>query len=68
MKFLISFLVAVLISSIGFKKFIWFVSLGYGGARRLEIRQNKNYGSDSEYQKYVKRDPHPFAARSALQR
>ena len=30
MKFLILFLVAVLISSIGFKKFVWFISLGYG--------------------------------------
>ena len=26
-------------------------------ARRLEIRQNKNYGSDPEYQKYVKTVP-----------
>lgn len=39
--------------------------LGYGlliyimfsGARRLEIRQNKNYGDDPEYQRYVKRVP-----------
>ncbi|MDO4620808.1 MAG: DUF1295 domain-containing protein [Lachnospiraceae bacterium] len=29
----------------------------FGGARRLEIRQNKNYGSDPEYQKYVKTTP-----------
>ena len=37
------------------------VAVGYGGiifvmfsgARRLEIRQDKNYGSDPEYQKYV---------------
>ena len=27
------------------------------GARRLEIRQNKNYGQDPEYQKYVKSVP-----------
>lgn len=26
-------------------------------ARRLELRQNKNYGSDPEYQAYVKRVP-----------
>lgn len=26
----------------------------FSGARRLEIRQNKNYGNDPEYQKYVK--------------
>lgn len=29
----------------------------FGGARRLEIRQNKNYGADPEYQAYVKRTP-----------
>lgn len=29
----------------------------FSGARRLEIRQNKNYGNDPEYQAYVKRTP-----------
>ncbi|MBE6940002.1 MAG: DUF1295 domain-containing protein [Ruminococcaceae bacterium] len=29
----------------------------FSGARRLELRQNKNYGSDPEYQKYVKSVP-----------
>lgn len=29
----------------------------FSGARRLEIRQNKNYGSDPEYQAYVKTVP-----------
>ncbi|MDD7729159.1 DUF1295 domain-containing protein [Lachnospiraceae bacterium SGI.066] len=29
----------------------------FGGARRLELRQNKNYGNDPEYQKYVKSTP-----------
>ena len=29
----------------------------FGGARRLEIRQNKNYGADPEYQAYVRRTP-----------
>lgn len=29
----------------------------FGGARRLEIRQNKFYGEDPEYQKYVKTTP-----------
>jgi len=41
------------------------VALGYigiayvmfSGARRLEIRQNRNYGSDPEYQQYVKTVP-----------
>ena len=29
----------------------------FSGARRLEVRQNKNYGDDPEYQKYVKSVP-----------
>lgn len=29
----------------------------FSGARRLEVRQNKNYGADPEYQKYVKSVP-----------
>lgn len=29
----------------------------FGGARRLEIRQNRTYGDDPEYQKYVKTTP-----------
>ena len=29
----------------------------FSGARRLEIRQNKNYGKDPEYQTYVKTVP-----------
>lgn len=29
----------------------------FGGARRLELRQNKNYGDDPEYQAYVKKTP-----------
>lgn len=29
----------------------------FGGARRLEIRQNRNYGADAEYQSYVKKTP-----------
>ena len=33
------------------------VYIMFGGARRLEIRQNKNYGNDAEYQKYVKSTP-----------
>ena len=33
------------------------VYIMFGGARRLEIRQNKNYGNDPEYQAYVKRTP-----------
>ncbi|WP_454971644.1 DUF1295 domain-containing protein [Dorea sp.] len=33
------------------------VYIMFDGARRLELRQNKNYGSDPEYQKYVKTTP-----------
>ena len=33
------------------------VYIMFGGARRLEIRQNKNYGEDPEYQKYVRETP-----------
>ena len=36
---------------------ICIVYIMFGGARRLEIRQNKNYGKDPEYQKYVKSTP-----------
>ena len=30
MKFLVMLLVALAISAIGFQKFVWFISLGYG--------------------------------------
>ena len=29
----------------------------FGGARRLEMRQNRTYGDDPEYQAYVKKTP-----------
>ena len=58
------FWTGVLLSGIGGVKTVgqWIVvAVGYigiifvmfSGARRLEIRQNKNYGTDPEYQKYV---------------
>lgn len=37
--------------------YICIVYIMFGGARRLEIRQNKNYGTDPEYQAYVKKTP-----------
>ncbi len=37
--------------------YVCIVYIMFGGARRLEIRQNKNYGSDPEYQAYVKKTP-----------
>ena len=61
------FWTGVLISGIGaVKGWQWLVcAIGYcgiifvmfSGARRLEIRQNKNYGKDPEYQKFVKTVP-----------
>lgn len=64
------FWTGVVVSGIGaVRGWQWIiVALGYigityvmfSGARRLEIRQNKNYGSDPEYQKYVKTVPIMF--------
>lgn len=33
------------------------VYIMFGSARRLELRQNRNYGADPEYQAYVKKTP-----------
>ena len=37
--------------------FVLIVYIMFSGARRLEIRQDRNYGKDPEYQKYVKTVP-----------
>lgn len=37
--------------------YVCIVYIMFGGARRLEIRQNRNYGADPEYQRYVKKTP-----------
>ena len=37
--------------------YICIVYIMFGGARRLEIRQNRNYGNDPEYKEYVKKTP-----------
>lgn len=37
--------------------YIGIIFVMFSGARRLELRQNKNYGNDPEYQKYVKSVP-----------
>lgn len=37
--------------------YVSIVYIMFGGARRLELRQNKNYGQDPEYQNYVKKTP-----------
>ena len=43
-----------LLTSLGYVGIIFVM---FSGARRLEIRQNKNYGNDPEYQEYVKTVP-----------
>lgn len=43
-----------LIAAIGYAAIVYIM---FGGARRLEIRQNKNYGADPEYQAYVNKTP-----------
>lgn len=37
--------------------YVGIIFVMFSGARRLEIRQNKNYGTDPEYQSYVKTVP-----------
>lgn len=37
--------------------YIGIIYVMFSGARRLEIRQNKNYGADPEYRKYTKTVP-----------
>ena len=43
-----------LIAIIGF---IGIIYIMFSGARRLELRQDRNYGKDKEYQQYVKSTP-----------
>jgi steroid 5-alpha reductase family enzyme len=37
--------------------YIGIIYVMFGGARRLEMRQNRTYGNDPEYQAYVKKTP-----------
>lgn len=37
--------------------YIGIIFVMFSGARRLELRQNRNYGTDPDYQKYVKTVP-----------
>lgn len=37
--------------------YIVIIYVMFGSTRRIELRQNKNYGSDPAYQEYVKRTP-----------
>lgn len=43
-----------LLAAVGYAGIIFVM---FSGARRLELRQNKNYGNDPEYQAYVKKVP-----------
>ena len=43
-----------ILASVGYVGIIFVM---FSGARRLELRQNKNYGEDPEYQAYVRRVP-----------
>ena len=62
------FWTGVFVSGIGALSSVWqwilalvgylgIIYVMFSGARRLEIRQNKNYGNDKEYQAYVKKVP-----------
>jgi steroid 5-alpha reductase family enzyme len=62
------FLTGVFVSSVDILNGVWqwlaaiigyvcIVYIMFGGARRLEIRQNRNYGADPEYQAYTKKTP-----------
>ena len=42
------------IAAVGYMGIVYVM---FSGARRLEIRQNKVYGEDSEYQAYIKKTP-----------
>ena len=43
-----------ILALLGFILIVWVM---FSGARRLELRQDKNYGADPEYQKYVRSVP-----------
>ena len=64
----IVFWTGVLISGVNVLNGVWqwvaslfgylcIVYIMFGGARRLELRHNRNYGEDIEYQEYVKKTP-----------
>ncbi len=42
------------LAAAGYLLIVWVM---FSGARRLEIRQDKNYGDDPEYQKYIRTVP-----------
>ena len=52
-----NYLGEVLFWGIAVLGYILIVYVMFSGAKRLEIRQNKNYGADPEYRKYVESTP-----------
>ncbi len=42
---------------VGLLGYILIIYVMFGSTRRIELRQNKNYGSDPAYQEYVKKTP-----------
>lgn len=44
----------VFLAVLGLLLIVWVM---FSGARRLEIRQDRNYGNDPEYQKYISTVP-----------
>ena len=43
-----------MLAILGYLLIIWVM---FSGARRLELRQDKNYGDDPEYQQYISTVP-----------
>lgn len=50
-------LLIICIVALAILGYVIIVFVMFSGARRLELRQNKNYQNDPEYQAYVKKTP-----------
>lgn len=50
-------IIGIVIMAAAIFGYVCIVYIMFGGARRLELRQNRNYGDDPEYQEYVKKTP-----------
>ena len=46
--------------------YVGIIYVMFSGARRLEVRQNKKYGNDPEYQKYVTTVPILFPSEKVI--
>ena len=56
-SFRIGLCIAACMAAMALIGYVGIIFVMFSGARRLELRQNKNYGNDPEYQKYVKTVP-----------